>query len=160
MQKSLVVLTAVVVIFFASGFANAQITITIPKFPKIKKPEPKATQPPPTAGESSQPKAASGTSQPTPEAKKDDCSDSWVKYHLGEIKKTQAEAEEFRPGLLNYYVSELNDRKNIYMEAALSPSRRKEWFGDSKQDEATKKCIDAGLDMNLRRSREKRCLVT
>lgn len=145
MQKSLVVLSAVVAIFFASGFANAQITITIPDFPKIKKPEPKPTQPP-SSDESAPPKSGSDASEPTPEAKNGDCSDTWEQHHLGEIKKTQAEAQEFRPGLRDYYVSELSDRQNLYLEAALSPSKRRAWLKDSKADAATSKCINAGLD--------------
>jgi hypothetical protein len=59
-----------------------------------------------------------------------DCnSDAVTKVHLDDLEKTRKEAEEFRPGLRDYYVSTLSDRKNLYLEAALSPSRQKEWLG-------------------------------
>jgi hypothetical protein len=74
-----------------------------------------------------------------------DCrSDPVTEVHLTDLEKTRKEAEEFRPGLRDYYVSELNDRKNIYLEAALSPSRRKEWLG--RADEDFVKCMEPALD--------------
>ena len=75
---------------------------------------------------------------------KDCSSDPVTNVHLTDLEKTRKEAEEFRPGLRDYYVSELSDRKNIYLEAALSPSRRKDWLGRS--DEDFVKCMTPALD--------------
>lgn len=74
-----------------------------------------------------------------------DCrSDPVTNVHLGDLEKTRKEAEEFRPGLRDYYVSTLSDRKNRYLEAALSPSERKEWLGGSPEDFV--KCMNPALD--------------
>ncbi|HKO96531.1 MAG TPA: hypothetical protein VJU86_06055 [Pyrinomonadaceae bacterium] len=74
-----------------------------------------------------------------------DCSrDAVTNVHLTDLGKTRKEAEEFRPGLRDYYVSTLSDRKNLYLEAALSPSRRKEWLGESPEDFV--KCMEPALD--------------
>ena len=74
-----------------------------------------------------------------------DCnSDAVTRVHLEDLEKTRKEAESFRPGLRGYYVSELSDRKNIYLEAALSPSRRKEWLGGWPEDFV--KCLEPALD--------------
>lgn len=74
-----------------------------------------------------------------------DCnSDPVTQVHLTDLGKTRAEAEEFRPGSRDYYVSTLSDRKNIYLEAALSPSGRKDWLGRSPEDFV--KCMEPALD--------------
>jgi hypothetical protein len=74
-----------------------------------------------------------------------DCSsDPVTNVHLTDLEKTRKEAEEFRPGLRDYYVSTLSDRKNRYLEAALSPSERKEWLGGSPEDFV--KCLNPALD--------------
>jgi hypothetical protein len=77
-------------------------------------------------------------------AARDCSSDPVAEVHLADLEKTRKEAEEFRPGLRNYYVSTLSDRKNLYLEAALSPSRRKEWLGKWPADFV--KCMDPALD--------------
>jgi hypothetical protein len=74
-----------------------------------------------------------------------DCgSDAVTAVHLADLEKTRKEAEGFRPGSRDYYVSELSDRKNIYLEAALSPSRRKEWLGGRPEDFV--KCLEPALE--------------
>jgi hypothetical protein len=74
-----------------------------------------------------------------------DCnSDAVINVHLTDLEKTRKEAEEFRPGLRDYYVSTLSDRKNLYLEAALSPSRRKEWLGGWPEDFVN--CLNPALD--------------
>ena len=75
---------------------------------------------------------------------KDCSSDAVTNVHLTDLEKTRKEAEEFRPGLRDYYVSTLSDRKNRYLEAALSPSERKEWLGGSPEDFV--KCLNPALD--------------
>ncbi len=75
---------------------------------------------------------------------KDCSSDAVTGVHLANLEQTRKEAEEFRPGLRDYYVSTLNDRKNIYLEAALSSSRRKEWLEAWSGDFV--KCMEPALD--------------
>jgi hypothetical protein len=74
-----------------------------------------------------------------------DCSsDAVTNVHLTDLEKTRKEAEGFTPGSRDYYVSTLSDRKNLYLEAALSPSARKDWMGGWPEDFV--KCLDPALD--------------
>lgn len=67
--------------------------------------------------------------------------------HLTDIEKTRKEAEEFRPGLREYFVSTLSDRKNLYLEASLSPSAREDWLGRFRQNDPTfEQCVQPALD--------------
>lgn len=77
-----------------------------------------------------------------------DCkSNSLVQIHLMDLEKTKKEAEEFRPGLRDYFVSTLSDSKNLYLEAALSPSVREEWLGRfRKNDPLFEQCMKPALD--------------
>lgn len=145
MKTKLTFALALTILLITGAPAFAQFTITIPKLPKIKIFEPKTTQPSTTSSEGVQAKPKTDTNKPASEPKNADCSDSYVKHHVGEIKKTQAEAEEFRPGLRSYYVSELNDRRNTYLESALLDSSRKEWF-KSDPDSESAKCLKAAFD--------------
>jgi len=74
-----------------------------------------------------------------------DCnSDAVTNVHLTDLEKTRKEAEGFTPGSRGYYVSTLSDRKNLYLEAALSPSARKEWLGKWPEDFV--KCLEPALE--------------
>lgn len=77
-----------------------------------------------------------------------DCSsDPVAQVHLMDLEKTRKEAEEFRPGARDYFVSTLSDGKNLYLEAALSPSKREEWLGRfRKNDPQFEKCMAPALD--------------
>lgn len=77
-----------------------------------------------------------------------DCkSNSLVEVHLTDLEKTRKEAEEFRPGLRDYFVSILSDSKNLYLEAALSPSAREEWLGRFREnDPKFEQCMKPALD--------------
>src|SRR6185503_11579431 len=74
---------------------------------------------------------------------KDCSSDAVTNVHLTDLEKTRKEAEGFTPGR-GYYVSTLSDRKNLYLEAALSPSARKEWLGKWPEDFV--KCLEPALE--------------
>lgn len=142
---------ALVIILTTSVPVAAQITITIPKLPKIKKSETKPTpQPTPqqTSSEGSSVRADESIKTVTdPKAVSSNCSDDWwVKSITNDIAKTRAEAEEFVPGLRGYYVSELNDRKNLHLEAALYQGFRNDWFTGSKLDAKTIACMNPVLD--------------
>ncbi len=151
MKKNSILMFAFLIVFaLAANSATAQITITIPKFPKIKKP--KVEQPKPEQPKTEQPttddsKTSDEPKSQTSSASTTDCeSDAVMRHHLGEIKKTRQEAEEFRPGSRGYYVSTLSDRKNKYFEAALLPSERKEFAEDWKNSPEFVKCIEPALD--------------
>ena len=77
-----------------------------------------------------------------------DCkSNPLAEVHLTDLEKTRQEAEEFRPGLREYFVSILSDSKNLYLEAALSPSAREEWLGRFRENDPTfEKCMKPALD--------------
>lgn len=67
-------------------------------------------------------------------------------HHYGQALKTLREAEEYKAGLRDYYVRELNDYRNEYLLAAISPSRRKEWLSSHKVAEKDTHCIVPILD--------------
>ncbi len=133
-------------IFSISSYS--QFTISLPKLPKIKKStsKPEPANPTTEGGGSSTPSSGDSNSEaakPSPSQ----CSNSgFVLSHLDSIEKTRKEAEEYRPGLRNYYVSTLSDRKNQYLEAALLPGQRRAWYTDSNVPPEMQKCLDPALD--------------
>ena len=132
------------VLMLAAAPSAAQITINIPKFPKIKKDKPATTTPntstsSPTAATTST--STSTEKESTPERKT--CSDGVTRIYLEDIAKYRAEAEEYRPGLRDYFVSTASDGKNKYLEAAMIPNVRKEW--DS-WDKEFRDCVYPALD--------------
>lgn len=143
-----VVLFVTLPLLSASIFA--QFNVPIPKIPKITKTTPKPTQVQ-TRSETADPTSAT---TPTEEetsmaanAKSDECtSDWWVKTMAEDIAETRTEAEEFKPGLRDYYVSTLSDRQNKFLEAALSKTRRQNWYKDANLDAVKSGCMDKLLD--------------
>jgi hypothetical protein len=144
-HKQLVRSLSLLAIFAISAAAvSAQITINIPGIPKIKKTKPQPTSEP---SRQSEPSPSTGSDdEPTAPAAKNECNSGFVQVHLEDIEKTKAEAEEFRPGLRDYFVSTLSDRKNLYLESALSPYMRKEWITNAKMDPETVNCLAPALD--------------
>ena len=67
-------------------------------------------------------------------------------YHYGQALKTLREAEEYKPGLRDYYVSELNDHRNEFLLASISPSLRKEWFSSHRTAEKDLHCMVSIFD--------------
>jgi len=61
--------------------------------------------------------------------------------HYEDAYKTLRDAEEFKPGLRDYYVRELNDRRNEFLLAGISPSERKEWLTSHRIAEKDLQCI-------------------
>lgn len=128
-MKKIVTLSVAIVGMLALGSMNvsAQFTITIPNIPKIKKNKP---QPAPSP-ESSEPSTTtvSDTSESASEpAKSNNCSDGFTQVHTENMEKTRKEAEEYRPGLRDYYVEDFDDNRNEYLRAAISPTKRQEWL--------------------------------
>lgn len=132
----------------SAGFATpaaAQFTITIPKIPKIKKTQP--TTAPTTTTSSGSPSETSATqaNDDSPaEPAKNGCDGAVMGVYLDDIKKTHEQAAEFKPGLRDYYVQDFNDRKNKYLLAAISPSKRKEFFEDTTPE--WPRCVGPALD--------------
>ena len=144
-------LTLFAIVVLCAAPAAAQFTITIPKIPKIKK-----TQPTPDPAPASTPRPEPATSSPstpsavtrpaTPSSASANCSDGFTQVHTENMEKTRKEAEEYRPGLRNYYVQDFNDNQNEYLWAAISPSRRKEWLAGKNIAPADYPCFVPLLD--------------
>ena len=74
------------------------------------------------------------------------CADNVVfGVHKENVDITIKEAAEYKPGSRNYYVRDFNDSENVYLKAALSPKRRKEWL-DRWQDRSVPPCIEPVLN--------------
>ncbi len=69
------------------------------------------------------------------------CGSGFWSVHYGDALKTLREAEEYKAGLRDYYVSELSDRRNEYLLAGISPEFRKDWLGSHKLAEKDFPCI-------------------
>jgi len=55
--------------------------------------------------------------------------DAVFRVHNDNIEITKKQAADYKPGARDYYVRDFNDNENLYLKAALSPSRRQEWLG-------------------------------
>ena len=130
-------LTLLLGLIAVSSFAvPAQFPIEIPKLPKIKKDKPRPSESAPVPAPESSHTQTSSTSSETQQERRvaqtaDVCNSSpaygsW----LTDMETTRREAEEYKPGLRDYYVQDFNDRRNDYLMAAISPSFRKEWLKD------------------------------
>ena len=141
--KSIMERFAVLFAFFVifAFTASAQITINIPKFPKIKK-NTSRSEPSQPSGDNSSTNTSSDSALSN--SNSNACTSPTVRANLEDIEKTRKEAEEYRPGLRDYYVSTLDDRKNRYFEAAMMPSKRKEWYANMPID--MQNCFDPALD--------------
>lgn len=142
--------TILAMVLFLAGYGMAQFPSSLPKIPKIRKTEPKPT-PSRDEPKSAEPEPSASTSNesttPTPTASRDECSsDWWVKTMAEDIAETRKEAEEFKPGSRDYYVSTLSDRQNKFLEAALSKTRRQNWFKDANLDAVKTRCMNKLLD--------------
>lgn len=69
------------------------------------------------------------------------CGSPFYSVHYGDAYKTLREAEEFKPGARDYYVRELSDRRNEYLNAGISTKERAEWFSDHKIPEKEQHCL-------------------
>jgi len=137
------------------GYVGAQFTVNIPQLPKIKKtkPQPQATPETTQTTDTSTtaPTSTGSTTSSTTETEdkpkaKGGCEDDvFYQVHNENIQKTIDQAKDYKPGARDDYVDNYNDNENIYLKAALSPSKRASWEEDWK-DENMKKCINARLD--------------
>lgn len=63
-------------------------------------------------------------------------------WHYGDAYKTLREVEDYRPGKRDYYVRELNDRRNEFLLAGISPAERAEWFSSHKTPDNQRHCME------------------
>jgi hypothetical protein len=89
--------------------------------------------------------AAPGALAQTAAAQSCKSGDAVFRVHSGNIDITKKQAADYKPGARDYYVRDLNDNENLYLKAALSPSRRQEWLGRWK-DQKFVRCMNIALD--------------
>ncbi|HYJ90436.1 MAG TPA: hypothetical protein VEV84_03945 [Pyrinomonadaceae bacterium] len=147
----LYVTTLLIFAAFAPAFASAQITISIPNLPKVKKPKP-TTDSSQTGnnGNTSNTSTSGNNSQTSNTSTSKGCDQYSFVYgvFLDDIKKKQEEAAAYTgPQDKIYYVSETQDD---YIKLAVSKSRRDKWFADKKMNDyrADAACnkLDPALD--------------
>jgi hypothetical protein len=66
--------------------------------------------------------------------------------HYGDALKTLREAENYKATERTWYVRELSDRRNEYLEAGISPKTRAEWYGGHRTAEKDHHCMDGIFD--------------
>jgi hypothetical protein len=133
--------------------SSAQLTISIPNFPKKKKeakpapaPEPAAVsttteESTPTSSASSAPSSEAAASKPSSSG----CAgDAFYDVWNEQIEQTAEDVKSFTPGR-DYFVRDFNDNENKYLKMALSENQRKE-YEEGWADDDTKRCVNASLD--------------
>lgn len=145
MKSKLTLLFALIAFSFAA--VSAQFPIGIPKLPKIKKEKPQPNAPSPAPSSESNETATSSRSPEPEKAQTADVCKTNPAYRswLDDMETTLREAEEYKPGLRDYYVRDFNDRRNDYLMAAISHNFRKEWFKEV-DDPAASKCFTPVFD--------------
>jgi hypothetical protein len=129
-----------IVVALGAHAASAQITITLPKFPKIKKPNQVQTQTDSTNGQADQTDVRSKEIKTN--AADGNCDGNiWVQSHLEDIGKRQKEVESFTPerGWL------INANNYDHLLYAVSPAAREKWLSGANAL-AYKNCLAAGFD--------------
>lgn len=147
-MKKIAILTAAFLMIFALGMqaASAQITITLPKFPKIKKPKQEQSQTDSTNGNNQSKQTSANDDGQTKESKTNaltgNCAGNiWVESHLGDIAKRQKEVDSFTPDR-GWLVNSNNYDHLLY---AVSPAAREKWLtGANALD--YRNCLASALD--------------
>jgi hypothetical protein len=75
-----------------------------------------------------------------------ECSGGMYSVLSENIEKTKEQALGYKPGDRTYYVQDFNDRRNVYLWAAISPSERADFMERFDADPATGKCIGKLID--------------
>jgi hypothetical protein len=134
MKKSSILMTAFLIIFgLGVNAASAQITITIPGFPKIKKPKVEQPRIDSTIGNNqSNQTSTNGDGQTDGQTKESktatptgNCAGNiWVKTHLEDIAERQKEVDSFTPD--RGWLAGSNSYDHLLY--AVSPSAREKWL--------------------------------
>jgi hypothetical protein len=74
------------------------------------------------------------------------CGGGFYSIHYGDAMKTLREAENFKATERQYYVRELSDRHNEYLEAGISPKLREEWFTSHRTAQKDRHCMIGVFD--------------
>ena len=74
------------------------------------------------------------------------CGSPFYSVHYGDALKTLREAERYKATERRYYVRELSDRRNEYLEAGISPKFRQAWFGSHRTAEKDQHCMAGVFD--------------
>lgn len=147
MKKNAILMTAFLIVFaLGVQIAAAQITITIPGFPKIKKPKQEQKQTDSTTGNDQSNRTSSNSDGQTAESKTaaptDKCAENiWVKTHLEDIAKRQQEVDSFTAGR-GWLVS---DSSYDHLLFAVSPLAREKWLTGANAL-AYKNCLAPAFD--------------
>jgi hypothetical protein len=147
-MKKILILTLALSIVFALGAqaASAQITITLPNFPKIKKPKPDQPRVDTTTGNNQSNQTVTNGDGRTGESKTpaptDKCAENiWVSSHLDDIAKRREEVESFTPDR-GWLVGSSTYDHLLY---AVSPSAREKWLTGAKALDY-KNCLAPAFD--------------
>jgi hypothetical protein len=130
-KNHLLVPAFLVIALFGVQSLSAQISISIPKLPKIKKDKP---QPPPPVVENNQPQSQpeeNRTSETSEAVAPDECeSDAVTRLAIDEIGRMQEDIDAFTPDRGWFYnvIPTYN-----YLLFAVSPSARQKWQQDRKE---------------------------
>ena len=69
-----------------------------------------------------------------------------MSVHYSDALKTLRDAENYKATARQYYVRELSDNRNEYLEAGISPKFRQGWFGDHRTAEKDRHCMSGIFD--------------
>src|SRR5690349_7695015 len=120
-MKKIVILSITIIGMLVIGSLNvsAQFNITIPNIPKIKKNKPQPAPSPESSGETTTRTNETAETASEPAKSGNNCSDGFTQVHTENMEKTRKEAEEYKPGLRDYYVEDFDDNRNEYLRAAI-----------------------------------------
>lgn len=125
MKKNSILIVILLTVFaFSIQSISAQITITIPKFPKLKKdkPQPKPESTPTTGDNQSAPNQQTDA-VPTPPS--DKCTEGvWLPWHLEEIAERQKEVDNYTPDRGWFVESGRYD----HLLFSVSPTAKEKWL--------------------------------
>lgn len=137
-NRSMLIFVVLTAFIFGGQTASAQITINIPKLPKIKKdkPQPQPSPDASPANDNGQSDNRSGedqsnrnqTADDKPVAPPDKCLESggWIMAHLDHIAQQQKDVDEYTPADSSSLVS--NPTNDNYLLYAVSPKAREGWL--------------------------------
>ncbi len=130
---------------FGGQSADAQITINIPKIPKIKKPKIEQTQESETTVTTTGNSQTTVTKNTSPDKKPNDEMDFRLKMFLDDIAKARKEVDEYNANDKLYLV---NSTSTEWLWRAVSPKERGEWTEKWKTllTSTSRKMFDDALD--------------
>lgn len=132
-MKKYLAIIALLIAFAAPNTIAAQITITIPDFPKIRKPkkeQPKQNEQTTTAADNEKPQKTESKTT-TQNVLEDEPLNGTLAFMLGEVRKANEEVEKFNAEDSLYM---LNIGLVEWLWRAVSPKERNKWFEQHKEN--------------------------